>query len=158
MKNAAEIIKDISNDDVRRILRSLSKYKKGNFIYPGYIARSLDLDLDKVYFILDNVLDHGYLEITYEIRGNKQKRYNCLSSIPCSEFISAYVIYKLKTKLNFGKELDNDEFICIKGKSFYYDPEKTELTEELIKKLSSFKGEEESYFVYCDSSQGLVIY
>jgi hypothetical protein len=40
----------------------------------------------------------------------------------------------------------------------HYDPEKTELTEDLLKELSSFKGKEDSYFVYYDKSQGLVIY
>jgi len=158
MKSAAEINKNISNDDVRRILSMLSKYEEGNFIYPGYMAKNLGMDLDKVYLILDNLLDQGYLEMIYEIKGKEKKRYNYLSSIPCKKFINAYVVYKLKTKLNFGKELGNDKAIYINRKTFYYDPEKTKITEQLLKKLSSFKGKEDSYFFYYDKSQGLVIY
>jgi hypothetical protein len=158
MKSTAEKTKNISNDDIRKILRVLSEYEEGKFIYPGYLASDLEIDLDKVYLILDNVLDHGYLEKIYEIKGKERKRYDYLSSIPCNEFISAYVIYKLKTKMNFRKELDNDKSVCINEKVFYYDPKKIELTEKLMQELSAFKGTEKSYFVYYDSSQGLVIY
>jgi len=119
MKNAAETSKNITNDDVRSILRVLSEYKEGKFIYPGYLAKDLGMDIYRIYEILDSIRDAGYLEMIYEIKGKVNKKYGHLSTIPDGKITEAYVIYKLKTKMNFGKELDNDKSIPLNGKRFY---------------------------------------
>lgn len=48
--------------------------------------------------------------------------------------------------------------IVINGKTFYYDAEKLELTDELMKVLHVFYGEDDAYTVYEDETAGLVVY
>ncbi|SDI95085.1 Uncharacterized phage-associated protein [Halanaerobium congolense] len=53
---------------------------------------------------------------------------------------------------------DNDKCEIVNGKEFYYDPSNISLNDRIYEILSNFEGEDNSYTVYEDPSQGLVIY
>ena len=49
------------------------------------------------------------------------------------------------------------KFVEINGIKFYYDSSEIVIDSKLWEKLESFEGEEESYTLYIDKNQGLVI-
>lgn len=51
-----------------------------------------------------------------------------------------------------------DVFEVVNGISFYYDPNEIQITEEILKQLEAFHGNESSYVLCNDESRGLVIY
>lgn len=53
---------------------------------------------------------------------------------------------------------NNSECEVINGITFYYDPKEIELTDELIKQLETFKGDDKSYTILKDEDLGVVIY
>uniref|UniRef100_UPI0021B707B4 hypothetical protein n=1 Tax=Bacillus sp. Marseille-Q3570 TaxID=2963522 RepID=UPI0021B707B4 len=50
------------------------------------------------------------------------------------------------------------DFRVIKGRTFYFNPTKLEFSDEIIKKLEEFNGNESAYTIYFDDNVGLVIY
>lgn len=50
------------------------------------------------------------------------------------------------------------EYIELRGKKFYFDPDEISINAEVVSILESFSGQDSMYTVYKDSSQGLVIY
>ncbi|WP_221568998.1 Panacea domain-containing protein [Alkalihalobacillus sp. TS-13] len=72
----------------------------------------------------------------------------------------------IKDDLNNFRELlsaydsinNNLDFRVIKGRTYYFDPTKLELSDEIIKKLEEFNGNESAYTIYFDDNVGLVIY
>jgi len=60
-------------------------------------------------------------------------------------------VYESNQKLDQKHEIVN-------GIKFFYDPNEIEMTQDIIEKLKSFKGDESCYTICNDSNMGLVIY
>lgn len=81
-----KILSNKVKSDINRIVKFFNNYKKGDFIYPSVLKRSLDIDDKETYKILSILEKAKLLKINYEYFC-----YSCNSSSKLYEYYSELV-------------------------------------------------------------------
>ncbi|WP_245985063.1 Panacea domain-containing protein [Biomaibacter acetigenes] len=73
--------------------------------------------------------------------------------------IKKYDLDRIKQVIEAFETADNnDECYEVNGVKFYYNPDEIKLDDKLKNRLKMFPATEKSYTIYCDESQGIIIY